>query len=182
MASNAKPLPRRSSTLFEKSGATVRRLARKISLSVLNPREKAPSSVLSVRSGTSSGQDESPPPERSKSRLARWRSSRPPAVSSVVEERDEELIRSATPRGMARRPAAQAADDGDAERALTVRWKMPTARVFRPARGGGQPEHDVAPLVYGRKVRSRARTAMSRRADWCLRDRRPSCGSRRATP
>ncbi|KAF8245154.1 hypothetical protein K440DRAFT_663031 [Wilcoxina mikolae CBS 423.85] len=146
MASSSS-LPRRSSTLFEKSTTSVRRLARKISLSVLNPRERShsrPSSVATVRSEVPAL------PERPRSRLARWRSSRPSGVSPpavVQEEAGEELIRSATPRGF-----GVGAEKRKDVREVKIPWSVPKARVFRQVRGGGHAEYDVSPLVYGRKT------------------------------
>jgi hypothetical protein len=150
-SSSAVVAPRRSITLFEKTGASVRRLARRLSLSSLGPKEsqrERSSSVATVRSGVS---EVSPPPERPKSRLARWRSSKYSVPAAVMEEAGEDqLIRSATPRGF---EGAQRNEDEERRVVLQVPWQLPKARVFRQVRGGGQPEYDVAPLVRGQRVR-----------------------------
>jgi hypothetical protein len=145
-------VPRRSITLFEKTGASVRRLARRLSLSSLGPKEsqrERSSSVATVRSSVS---EVSPPPERPKSRLARWRSSKYSVPAAVIEEAGEDLlIRSATPRGF---EGAQRNEEEESRRGvLQIPWQLPKARVFRQVRGGGQPEYDVAPLVRGQRVR-----------------------------
>jgi hypothetical protein len=148
MASSSSSLPRRSSTLFERSTTSVRRLARKISLSVLNPRERPelrPSSVATARSEVSA------PLERPRSRLARWRSGRASGVSppAVVEEEGsgEELMRSATPRGFGDIPERR-----KEVQEVKILWPVPKARVFRQVRGGEHAEYDITSLVYGRKV------------------------------
>lgn len=149
-------IPRRSSTLFEKSGATVRRLARRISLSVLNrDRDSSRSSSVATLRRDSSDSTVTPAPERPRSRISRWRSngtSHGSNVSSlmppsVIEEPSEDaILRSATPRGF----------DGGKKQvnrvAVQLPWAVPKARVFRHGRTGGQVEYDVSPLVYGRKV------------------------------
>ena len=152
-------IPRRSSTLFEKSGAKVRRLARRISLSILRDRsDTRPSSAATVRSNSSESTVTHAGPDRPSSRLMRWRSSSRSSASNVssvaastlVEEPmpiAEAMLRSATPRGF----------DGGKKQANKVAvqlpWAMPAARVLRNGRGTAGTQYDVGPLVYARQVR-----------------------------
>lgn len=97
----------------------------------------------------------SPPPERPKSRLARWKTSKysvPTAVleeeeAGVLEEAEEDLIRSATPRGI--EDFAAKKKESKNQEALQIAWQLPQARVYRQA---SHPEYDVAPLVRGQRI------------------------------
>ncbi|KAI5790245.1 hypothetical protein EDC01DRAFT_747332 [Geopyxis carbonaria] len=161
MSTTTPALSRRGSTVFE----PVRRLARRISLSIMSPRADDASRPSSVASSHAHFEQAARP----RSRLARLRRNTVDEgaqrrVSVIVPDVAEEpepdvLMRSSTPRGGAapRRKGPDAlagVREGVREEgtALRIPWAPPGARMFRQVSGGRQTEYDITPLVQGAKV------------------------------
>ena len=74
-------------------------------------------------------------------------------MMALSEEPDEDLIRSATPRGFGDGTARGAGGGGGAGE-VHIPWTIPKAKVFQQSQNwkmAVQPEYDLVPLVYGRK-------------------------------